>query len=209
MTTKDGSGRFDFTDLSLPWKLLLTGFLVLLGAGYLAAATNARLAVGLTPASIAEHYGDKRVTTAERAAIESQGFVEEEFSLDELDEGGDHGGPHDSAHMDDMAATGDDTLPPQVLAQVSHVHWLGFSMLLLSIGSLTCLTRWSDGVKAVLVTVLFLSFLGDIAGVNLTRFVSDGFAWMTMVAGTLIGACLAVMSLRVLWELWGPRPARM
>lgn len=207
MTMQGPSGRFDFSSLALPWKLLVTGFLILLGAGYLAAAANARLAVGLSPAAIAGHYGDKRVTAAEQAVIEEQGFVEEEFSLDAMDEGGADSGAHEAGH-EAAAAAGDDTLPPQVLAQVSHVHWLGFSMLLLSIGSLTCLTRWSDGAKAVLVTVLFLSFLGDIAGVNLTRFVSDGFAWLTMVAGILIGVCLAVMSLRVLWELWGPRPAR-
>ena len=43
-------------------------------------------------------------------------------------------------------------------------------------------------------------------GLNLTRFVSSNFAWMTMVAGTLIGVCLAIMILRILWEMWGPKP---
>ena len=101
----------------------------------------------------------------------------------------------------------DDSLPPQILVQVAHIHLLGFSLLLLSLGGLFCLTRLNSGAKTFLVTLLFLSFLGDIAGLNLTRFVSPAFSWVTMIAGTTIGICLALMILRVLWELWGPRPA--
>ncbi|RMH15911.1 MAG: hypothetical protein D6698_10480, partial [Gammaproteobacteria bacterium] len=53
-----------------------------------------------------------------------------------------------------------------------------------------------------LVAILCLSFFSDILGLNLTRFVADGFAWLTFAAGTLVGVCIAIMSLRILWELW-------
>jgi hypothetical protein len=209
---------FSYARLTLSGKILITGFLIILGSGYLAGAANAILAVGISPAAIADHYGDKRVSKADAAAIKQQGFVEEEFSFD--DEPGMSGEAmdHDMDHADHAAMTqdmagmdhamhGDDTLPAQVLAQVSHVHWLGFSLLLLATGTLACLTRLSEGARASLVGLLFLAFFGDIASLNLVRFVSADFAWLTVIAGTAVGLCLAVISLRVLWELWGPSRA--
>lgn len=213
---------FSYARLTLSWKILITGFLIILGSGYLAGAANAILAVGISPAAIADHYGDKRLSRGEATAIREQGFVEEEFSLDDApDTAGadmDHEMGHDMDHGDHAAMTqdtagmdhamhGDDTLPAQVLAQVSHVHWLGFSLLLLATGTLACLTRLAEGAKALLVGLLFLAFFSDIASLNLVRFVAADFALLTVVAGTTVGLCLAVISLRVLWELWGPSRA--
>ncbi len=220
--SSDFTKKFDFSSLAMHWKLLVTGFVIVLGVGYLTAALNAALSVGLSADAIADHYGDKSLSREEHAMMEKQGFVEEEFSFDDLDEeasGGmamDHdmaGMDHDMSGMDmgggamheEMSA--DDSLPPQLLVQLAHIHLLGFSLILISIGALFCLTRLSGGAKSLLVSVLFLSFLGDMAGLNLTRFVSDSFAWMTMISGTLIGVCLAIMILVILWEMWGPRPA--
>lgn len=209
---------FSFARLSTSWKILITGFLITLGAGYLAGAANALLAVGITPAAVADHYGDKRLSQQETAAIKQQGFVEEEFSLDDAPEGAEHEMAHDMDHGEHAAAAdtagmghamhGDDTLPPQVLAQVSHVHWLGFSLLLLATGTLACLTGLTETSKTLLVGALFVAFFSDIASLNLVRFVSPSFAWLTVVAGTTVGICLAAISLRVLWELWGPARAR-
>ncbi len=208
------ANQFDFSRLPPSWKMLLTGFVLILGIGYLSAALNAALSVGLSVEAIADHYGDKSLNPAEKAMLERQGYVEEEFSLDdEEDTGMDDmammstdmaGMDHDMSAMEHGSA--DDSLPPQIFAQISHIHLLSFSLLLLAIGSLTCLTRLSERTKAVLVTTLAVAFLSDIAGLSLTRFVSDQFAWMTMIAGITIGLCLAFMILRVLWELWGPSP---
>ncbi len=219
----------DLGRLPLSWKMLFTGFVLILGIGYLSAVINATLSVGLSVEAIADHYGDKSLNKEEAAIMEKQGFVEEEFSLDDEEDdmnmdsmdmehdasamqhdmstmGHDMGAmDHDMGGMDHMM--GDDSLPPQIFAQVSHIHLLSFSLLLLAIGGLTCLTRLSEGVKTALVTTLFLAFLSDIAGLSLTRFVSDNFAWMTMIAGITVGVCLAFMILRILWELWGPRPS--
>lgn len=213
------SEGIDFSSLPLYWKMLISGFVIILGTGYLAAALNAALAVGVSAEAIADHYGDKSLSRAEQAMMEQQGFVEEEFSLDDEEEMADGMG-HDMDHdmtgtamdhdMSEMAGHGgavDDSLPPQILVQLAHIHLLGFSLMLLGIGSLFCLTRLGSGTKTALVTLLFLSFLGDIAGLNLTRFVAADFAWLTLIAGTLIGVCLAVMILRILWEVWIP-PAR-
>ena len=205
----------DLSRLTLSWKVLFSGFVIILAVGYLSAALNASLSVGVSVDAIAEHYGDKSLSAEEKTMFAQQGFIEEEFSFDDEEEmtGMDHSG-HDMSKGMDMPMNGghgamapaDDSLPPQIFAQVSHVHLLAFSLLLISLGSLTCMTRLSEGIKVLLVGTLFISFLSDIVGLSLTRFVSDGFAWMTMIAGTLVGICIAIMSLRILWELWGPSP---
>ncbi len=194
---------FHLKRLPLSWKLLVTGFLFLLGSGYLAAAANAFLSVGVSPQAVAEHYGGPRLAPEEEQTLEDQGFVEEEFSLDEEDtDAPDHDMAMGEGMDHDGGETADDTLPPQVLAQVSHVHLLGFSWILLSVGTLACLTRWRESTKAVVVVALTLSLAGDIAGLNLTRFASPGFAWLTVVSASLVGVLLLLVTLRVLWELW-------
>ncbi len=202
--------------LSLSWRVLITGFLLVLGTGYLAGALNAALSVGITPASIADHYGDQTLNQEEKAIMAEQGFVEEEFSFDDEEEMGDMAGMDGMAGMGDMAGMychgkghgGDDgltaptSITAQQMAQLAHVHLLGFAMILLSVGSLACLIDLSEGVKTTLVGLLFLSLGGDIGGLYLVRFVSDQFALLNMMAGVTIGLCLAVVSVRALYEMW-------
>jgi len=176
--------------LSAPWKVLITGFIIILGAGYLAGALNAALSVGINATAIAEHYGDQSLSAEERTALAEDGFVEEEFSFDDLD---------DEAPMEAPEPT---SLSAQEMAQLAHVHLLGFAMILLSAGVLACLTSLSDLLKSGLVTGLFLSLGLDIGGLYLVRFVSGDFAMLNMLAGMGIGVCLLVIFTRVLWELW-------
>ncbi len=205
---------FNFAHLSLSWKMLVTSVIIVLGSGYLFAVLNAALSVGMSPQAIADHYADKSLSTYEAAAIAEQGFVEEEFSFDEDEENNmsdmDHSGM-DMAGMDHSkmagmdhgaGVTGDDTLPAQILAQVSHVHLLSFALLLLAMGGFICLTQLTEGIKTVIVSLLFLSLWGDIISLNLVRFVSGSFAYLTVAMGTTIGLCFAFISFRVLWELW-------
>ncbi len=201
---------FNFAQLSLSWKALVTGVIIVLGSGYLFAVLNAALSVGMSPQAIADHYADKSLSTLEAAAIAEQGFAEEAFSFDDEEdnmsgmamEGMDHSGM-DMAGMDHgAAASGDDTLPAQILAQVSHVHLLSFALLLLAMGGLICLTQLTECLKTVIVSLLFLSLWGDIISLNLVRFVSGSFSYLTVAMGTTIGLCFAFISFRVLWELW-------
>lgn len=68
--------------LPVSGKVAVSLFLILLGYGYLLAALNARLAVGTTVESIAEHYADQTLSESEARAVEEQGFAEEEVDLD-------------------------------------------------------------------------------------------------------------------------------
>ncbi len=209
--------NFSFSRIAVSWKLLVSGFIVILGSGYLAAVLNAALSVGMTPQAIADHYADKTLSSEEAALIAEQGFVEEAFSFDDEIEGDeelmmdhsqmdmstmDHSQMNSPTMGSEVGVSGDDTLPAQILAQVSHVHLLSFSLLLLSMGALVCLTQLSEAVKAGVVSLLFLGLWGDIVSLNLVRFVSGEFAYLTVVMGTTIGLCFAFISFRVLWELW-------
>jgi hypothetical protein len=201
--------------LSPSWRVLITGFLAVLGAGYLSGALNAALAVGLTPAGIGDHYRDQTLSHAEEATMAEQGFVEEEFSFDTPEPAAsDEMAAHDHEHMEGVEGSampgmmegGGRSITPQQLAQLSHVHLLGFSFILLSVGALACLTTLGEALKVVLVAVLAVSLGVDIGGLWLVRFVSDGYAWITAVSGTAVGVCLLVTSARVLWEVWFCRP---
>jgi len=190
------------SDLPVYWKLLITGFLVLLLSGYFAAVSNAILSVGITPADISSHYGDNRLSQHEKEALSSEGFIEEEVSFEGEDEGHDMQMGEGQGHGDHNES---DTLPAQVLAQVSHIHLLSFSLLLVAMGGVACLTSWSSGVKSAVVCVLAAALWGDIISLNLVRFVSGSFSIMTVLAGVTVGLCFALISLRALWEMWMPK----
>jgi len=213
---------FHFARLSLSWKILVSCFLIVLGSGYLAAVFNAALSVGMSPQAIADHYADKSLSPEEAAAIAEQGYVEEEFSLDNeepsldddeeepLEKGSmaDHEAMMSDGGQMNHSASGDDTLPPQILAQVSHVHLLSFSLILLSLGALACLTQLSESFKAALIVLFFFSLWGDIISLNLVRFVSADFSYLTLTTGAMGGICFAFISFRVFWELWFTKTRR-
>jgi hypothetical protein len=202
--------------LAPSWRLLVTGFVLVIGSGYLMGALNAALAVGLTPAAVADHYRDQTLTRAEAATLAKQGYVEEEFSFDQP-------APAAHDHMAGMAgmegmpgmegAAGPPPAPGhgvsitrQQLAQLSHVHLLGFSFILLTVGALACLTTLPEALKVAVVVLLALCLGADIGGLWLVRFVSEGYGWVTAASGATVGVCLLVTSLRVLWEVWFRSP---
>lgn len=204
---------FYFNRLALHWKLMVTGFLIILGSGYVAAVFNASLSVGMTPQAISDHYSDKSLNAVEIAMMEKQGFTEEEFSLDDEPEESTtnqnmnmSGMDHDMSKMPmgqhSMGQQGDDTLPPQILAQVSHVHLLVFSILFFLLAGLLCLSQLQNITKTIGVSLLFLGLWGDIISLNLVRFVSGNYAWLTVAMGTLVGLSFAFIIFRVFWELW-------
>src|SRR4030066_2353780 len=181
------------------WKILITVFIITVSAGYLNGVLNAALSVGLTPASISDHYGGQMLSESEKTILEEKGFVEEEINLDEQEDT-----DNDHKHNDVIPEheVGVKPVSLQQMAQVAHVHLLGFSLLLLSMGTLACFTTLAEWLKVLLVGMLGLAFLFDIAGLYLVRFVSANFAWLPMITGITIGVCIAFISLRVLYELW-------
>ena len=81
--------KTSLNSLPLSGKIAVSLFLILLWYGYFLAALNARLAVGTSVGSIAEHYSDKSLTKDETRKLNEQGFTEEEV---EINGGHDHQG---------------------------------------------------------------------------------------------------------------------
>ena len=191
--------QIKLAQLSASWKILISVFIITLSAGYLNGALNAALSVGLTPASVSDHYGGQVLSESEKTILEEKGFVEEEINLDE-------GEDADKDHKHSVISPGHEggvkAISLQQMAQMAHVHLLGFSLLLLSMGILACLTALAEWLKVLLVGMLGFSFFFDIAGLYLVRFVSSNFAWLSVITGIIIGVCIAFISLRVLYELW-------
>ena len=197
------TSQIRLTQLSPSWKILITVFIITLSAGYLNGALNAALSVGLTPASISDHYGGQILSESEKTTLEEKGFVEEEINLNEEE---DEGEGEDNAHKHNGIMPenegGVKAISLQQMAQMAHVHLLGFSLLLLSMGTLACFTTLSEWLKVLLVGMLGFSFLFDIAGLYMVRFVSADFSWLPVMTGITIGVCIAFISLRTLYELW-------
>ncbi len=185
--------------LSPSWKILITGFIITVSAGYLNGALNAALSVGLTPASVADHYGGQKLSDTEKTMLEEKGFVEKEINLDAVDDADYY---HKKNGMINGLEGGVKAISLPQIAQVAHVHLLGFSLLLLSVGALACLTTLAEWLKVLLVGILGLSYLFDIAGLYLVRFVGTSFSWLPVITGITIGVCIALISLRVLYEMW-------
>src|SRR3990170_327537 len=174
-----------FPNLAISWKILITGFILILSAGYLNGALNA--------ASIAEHYGERSISATEKTILEEKGFIEEEINLD-AEEGNDHDNDHKEGMHEPESGVKPITL--QEMAQMAHIHLLGFSFMMLSIGVLACFTVLAELIKAILVGILSLAFLLDIAGLYLIRFISTDFSWLPVVSGIIIGLCIAFISIR-------------
>lgn len=178
--------RNSLNALPISGKVAVSLFLILLWYGYFLSALNARLAVGTTVESIAEHYADQTLSKSEARAVEERGFVEEEVELD-----------HDK-HPEARS----ESITPQEMVQLGHVHILGFSFLFISLGIILFLSGIGEGWKVLILSLLFLLFSFDIGGLFLVRFASSRLAVIPFISGIGIGAGIAIISVIALYDMW-------
>lgn len=193
--------------LPISGKVAVTLFLILLGYGYILAALNAKLAVGITAESIADHYADHSLTKQEAHDIEQKGFSEEEVVIDnhpvhEHVHG--HGHEHEQAqeHKPEHAHEGNGTITPQQIVQLGHIHILGFSLLFISLGAILVFSGIGELWKIIILLTLFLCLAFDIGGLLLVRFVSPDLAVITFISGIGTGISIAVISLTAFYDMW-------
>ena len=179
--------KISLNSLPLSGRIAVTLFLILLWYGYTLAALNARLAVGITIESIAEHYEDHSLTKGEAQEIEEKGFVEEEVVMD---------------HHEEPLKKGEPSITPQEIVQFGHIHILGFSLLFISLAAILTLSGMGERWKIIIVSLLFLFLSLDIGGLFLVRFVSRSFALIPFISGIGIGAVMVTISLAALYDLW-------
>ncbi len=89
------------------------------------------------------------------------------------------------------------------LAEVSHIHLFGISIIFLLTGAIFALSETPIWVRVFLVVVPYLTILMDIGSWWFTKYLDPAFfAYVVVVGGACMGLALAAQILIALWEMW-------
>jgi hypothetical protein len=167
--------------LPISAKVFCTLFLLGIGAGALAAVTQAATAVGVSPA-------DVRASLVPEAPMthlgHGQASAEREIDLAEVDHG---------VRV---------RIRTPLLIQTSHTHLFGQTLIAGLLGLILLFSAMREGLKAVVLALPFAGTFVDIGGMWLTRFASPAFAVLVTAGGSLFGLGYALIAAIALYELW-------
>jgi hypothetical protein len=89
------------------------------------------------------------------------------------------------------------------LAEVSHIHLFGISIIFLLTGAIFALSETPVWVRVSLVVAPFLTILMDIGSWWFTKYLDPTiFAYVVVVGGACMGLALAAQIFIALWEMW-------
>jgi hypothetical protein len=88
------------------------------------------------------------------------------------------------------------------LAQVSHIHLFGISIIFLLTGAIFALSETPIWLRVCLVVAPYLTILMDIGSWWFTKYLDPAFAYVVIVGGAGMGLALAAQILLALWEMW-------
>jgi hypothetical protein len=88
------------------------------------------------------------------------------------------------------------------LAQVSHIHLFGISIIFLLTGAIFALSETPTWLRVGLVVVPYVSILMDIGSWWFTKYLDTAFAYVVIVGGASMGLALAAQILIALWDMW-------
>ena len=88
------------------------------------------------------------------------------------------------------------------LAEVSHIHLFGISIIFLLTGAIFALSEMPTWLRVSLVVVPYLTILMDIGSWWLTKYLDPAFAYVVIAGGACMGLALAAQILIALWEMW-------
>jgi hypothetical protein len=89
------------------------------------------------------------------------------------------------------------------LAEVSHIHLFGISIIFLLTGSIFALSETPTWVRVCLVVVPYLTILADIGSWWFTKYLDPAFfAYVVVAGGACMGLALGAQILIALWEMW-------
>lgn len=168
-------------------KVFCTLFLLGIGAGQLAAITQAATAVGLSPAAVRTSLAPEAPLTG---LAEGQLSAEREIRLDEL---------RREAKV---------TIHTPLLIQTSHTHLFGMTLIAGLLGLIFLFASLPEFPKAVILALPFAGTLVDIGGMWLTKFVAPGFSVLVPVGGSLFGLGYLLIAGISLHQLWWRKEVR-
>ena len=89
------------------------------------------------------------------------------------------------------------------LAEVSHIHLFGISIIFLLTGAIFALSKTPIWVRVSLVVIPYLTILMDIGSWWLTKYLDPAFfAYVVVIGGACMGLALAAQIFIALWEMW-------
>ncbi|MGP0084253.1 MAG: hypothetical protein ACLP0B_11570 [Steroidobacteraceae bacterium] len=109
-----------------------------------------------------------------------------------------------TSYYDVVRVTGADTGTSfTVLAEVSHIHLFGISIIFLLTGAIFAFSTTPVWFRVCLVVIPYLSILMDIGSWWLTKYVDPAFfAYVVVIGGACMGLALAGQIFISLWEMW-------
>ncbi len=175
------------TRLPLSAKVFCTLFLVGIGCGALAAATQASTAVGLSLADVQASLAPQMPMTH---------MAHGEMSAEQ---------PIDISQISNTARV---WIRTPLLIQTSHTHLFGQTLIAGLLGLIFLFSSLGEGKKAVILALPFVGTLIDIGGMWLTRFVWPDLAILVILGGSLFGLGYLLIAVISLYELWIRKEAR-
>jgi len=89
------------------------------------------------------------------------------------------------------------------LAEVSHIHLFGISIIFLLTGAIFAFSETPIGFRVILVVVPYLTILMDIGSWWFTKYIDPAFfAYVVIAGGACMGLALAAQIFISLWEMW-------
>jgi hypothetical protein len=164
------------------WAVTL--YLALIGTAYAFGLAMVVLWSGLTPQQLVRTYRQPKAGVAGEQAQVSEQPIDLNQALAE-----------EAVHQIDT----------RLLVQDTHVHVPVYALIALSLCAVALGLRWRAGFELVLVFALFSAPLLDFVGMWLTKFVADGFAYLTLLGGWLMAASYLVVAVTAIRQIWFER----
>ncbi len=94
------------------------------------------------------------------------------------------------------------------LMKVSHIHLFGIGLVLFGVGMVFRRVEMHSGLKSTLIVLPFIAIFVDILAWFLTK--GDPiYAYTVVIAGGVLGLCLAIQIFSALYQMWFKGPSHM
>jgi hypothetical protein len=180
--------NFRLRNAPLPAKVMVAGFLLSLGLAYIYALANIAIVVGLSTKDIAIHYYGSP-TKIEKKQVQTG---EQTLDLGALDKGPEAVEPiKQQPSLKNLVAEG-------------HFHLFGMTSFFFCLTLLGLFTSINNTFKSIVVGVPFFAVIADNLSFMATRFLGPGFAFLTAVAGGIMGITFTLLWCLIFLEILKP-----
>ncbi len=94
------------------------------------------------------------------------------------------------------------------LMKVSHIHLFGIGLILLGVGMVFRRVEMHSSLKSTLIVLPFAAMFVDILAWFLTKW-DPVYAYTVVIAGGILGLCLAIQIFSALYQMWFKRPSHI